>query len=93
MNIIDNLIDIPVLNKRLLIEPKFSNNSDNSNLNLTDIVFVYNNGKAEVRKVETDFRNDTAVQVTSGLNENDTVITSGIMQMRPGVGVKLTNLK
>lgn len=45
MNIIDNLIDIPVLNNRLLIEPKFSTNSDNADLDLNDIIFAYNNGK------------------------------------------------
>jgi membrane fusion protein (multidrug efflux system) len=53
-------------------------------------VYVYHSGKAEAMKVETDFRNDTAIQVITGINPNDTVITTGLMQLRPGMAVSVT---
>ncbi len=54
-------------------------------------VFVYRNGKAEAQKVETGIRTDTKIQVVDGLNEGDTIITSGIMQLRAGMNVKITD--
>jgi multidrug efflux pump subunit AcrA (membrane-fusion protein) len=35
-------------------------------------------------------REEKTVQIVSGLTEGDTVITSGILQIRPGVKVKIT---
>jgi len=52
-------------------------------------VFVYDNGTAKPRTVETGIRTESAVQITSGLNEGDLVITSGILQLRPGLSVDL----
>ena len=52
-------------------------------------VFVYNNGKAFSRKVLTGTRNASSIQITDGLEINDTVITSGIMQLKDSVRVKL----
>ncbi len=46
-------------------------------------VFVYKNGKAVSVDVETGIRTDKDVQITKGLNEKDTVIISGILQLRP----------
>lgn len=56
-------------------------------------VFVYRDGKAEPMKVESGMRNDSTLQITSGLSENDTVITTGMMSLKPGVAVKLTSVK
>ena len=56
-------------------------------------VYAYRNGKAEAVKVETGIRNDSTIQITSGLNENDTVIVSGIISLRPGAAVKLASVK
>lgn len=56
-------------------------------------VFLYRDGKAEPAKVETGLRNDSAIQITSGLNENDTIITTGMMSLRPGIMVKLISVK
>ena len=50
-------------------------------------VIVSRNGKATPVKVEIGLRNDTTVQVTSGLQVGDTVIISGIMQLRPDMSV------
>ncbi len=55
-------------------------------------VFVYQDGKAAAVKVETGMRNDSTIQITNGLNENDTVIITGMMSLRPGVAVKLTSV-
>ena len=52
-------------------------------------VFVYDNGTAEPRTVETGIRTESAVQITSGLAEGDLVITSGILQLQPGLVVEL----
>lgn len=38
-------------------------------------VFAYNNGKAEIRKVETGVQDNRYMEVTSGLQEGDEVIT------------------
>jgi membrane fusion protein (multidrug efflux system) len=56
-------------------------------------VYVYRNGKAEAVKVDTGIRNDTAIEITKGLKEQDTVITSGLMQIRPGMEVRLLSVK
>jgi membrane fusion protein (multidrug efflux system) len=52
-------------------------------------VFVYEDGTAQPRSVETGIRSDTAVQITSGLAEGDIVIVSGLLQMRPGLEVEV----
>ncbi|KER10870.1 MAG: hypothetical protein HY22_01410 [[Candidatus Thermochlorobacteriaceae] bacterium GBChlB] len=55
-------------------------------------VFVARNGKAASKKVEVGIRTDKDVQITSGLNEGDTVITTGILQLRPGMSVNFTDV-
>jgi membrane fusion protein (multidrug efflux system) len=52
-------------------------------------VFVYEDGAAQPRPVETGIRSDTAVQITSGLAEGDLVIISGLLQMQPGLVVEI----
>ena len=53
-------------------------------------LFVQNSGKATPRKVDIGIRNDSTVQVVSGLNDGDTVLTDGIMQLRPEMPVSVT---
>jgi len=55
-------------------------------------VFVAKNGKAQSQPIETGIRNDSAVQVTKGLSPNDTVITTGILQLKPNAPVKVNVL-
>lgn len=50
-------------------------------------------GKAEFVKVETGLRTEAAIQVTEGLTVGDTVVTTGIMQLKPGSAVKITDFK
>ena len=56
-------------------------------------VFVSRHGKAQSQKVETGIRTPSQIQVTNGLQIGDTVITTGIMQLRPDAFVKITELK
>jgi membrane fusion protein (multidrug efflux system) len=52
-------------------------------------VYVYRDGVAEPIPVTTGIRNDRDVQITSGLVEGDLVISSGILQLQPGLEVEL----
>jgi membrane fusion protein (multidrug efflux system) len=56
-------------------------------------VFVVEGGQAQPRSVETGVRTDSTVQVTSGLAVGDTVITSGIQQLRPGLPIRVNNIE
>jgi len=53
-------------------------------------VFLYKSGIVIPQIVELGVREATRVQVTSGLSEGDTVITSGILQIRPKSKVKIS---
>ncbi len=53
-------------------------------------VFVYQDGQAQPRPVETGLRTERNVQVLSGLAPQDTVITTGLQRMRPGLAVRLS---
>lgn len=48
-------------------------------------VYVLENGRAQLRKVETGLRLAREVQILSGLEAGAEVITSGQLQLRPGV--------
>ncbi|HSW54192.1 MAG TPA: efflux RND transporter periplasmic adaptor subunit [Ignavibacteriaceae bacterium] len=54
------------------------------------LVYLYRGGVATPQKVELGLREEKRVQITSGLAEGDTVINSGILQIRPGAKVKIT---
>jgi membrane fusion protein (multidrug efflux system) len=51
-------------------------------------VFLYKNGKAASQNVEIGARNDEFVEITHGVQAGDTLITSGILQLRPGMAVR-----
>lgn len=53
-------------------------------------VYLYRSGIVMPNPVELGLREEKRVQIVSGLEEGDTVITSGILQMRPGVNVQIT---
>jgi membrane fusion protein (multidrug efflux system) len=55
-------------------------------------VFLYKKGTAQPRKVETGARTDANIEITDGLQVGDTVITTGIMQLKPGAPVKITEI-
>ena len=53
-------------------------------------VYLCRNGMVAQVEVKTGIRTDTEVQITEGLNPKDTVITTGILQLAPGMPVKIT---
>jgi membrane fusion protein, multidrug efflux system len=56
-------------------------------------VFVLAGGKVTELKIETGIRTNTALEVTSGLKHGDTVLTTGILQLRAGMNIQITNLR
>ncbi len=58
-----------------------------------DKVFVYRGGKAYATSVKTGIRTDSQIQIIEGLNIGDTIITSGTLQLREGLPVKLDVVK
>lgn len=57
-----------------------------------DKVFLYRNGKAHAVEVTTGLRTESSIQIINGLNVGDTLITSGTLQLREGLPVRLDNL-
>jgi membrane fusion protein (multidrug efflux system) len=55
-------------------------------------VFLYKDGKAVSVPVQTGDRNEKVVQVLSGIAEGDTMIVSGLIQLRHNTPVKLTEI-
>jgi membrane fusion protein (multidrug efflux system) len=55
-------------------------------------VFIYNKGKAQSVKVTIGLRTESKVQITEGLKFGDTLITSGIMQLRQNMPVVLDSV-
>jgi membrane fusion protein (multidrug efflux system) len=52
-------------------------------------VYISKAGNAEKVSVETGVRNDTSIQIISGIKEGDTLLTTGLMQIRPGMPLKI----
>lgn len=52
------------------------------------IVYCVRDGQAQPREVTTGIRTERKIQILSGLQRQDTVITSGILQLRPGTPVR-----
>jgi len=52
-------------------------------------VFIYRNGRAVPQYVTTGIRTEKEVQILDGLKTGDTLITSGIIQLKPNIRVKL----
>lgn len=57
------------------------------------MVYVYNGGKAIQTEVTTGVRDSTNIQVLTGVSAGDTVITSGLLFLRPNIDVKISNIK
>lgn len=54
-----------------------------------DKVYLYKSGKAHAVEVKTGLRTDAEIQIIEGLRTGDTLITSGTLQLREGLPVKL----
>ena len=55
-------------------------------------VYVSKGGKVQPRPVKIGIRTDESVQILEGIGVQDTVVTSGILQMRPGAAVSITEV-
>jgi len=55
-------------------------------------VFILKNGKAEQVKVTTGLRTESQIQIKSGLEFGDTLLTTAILQLRQGIPVQLDTL-
>lgn len=55
-------------------------------------VFVFVGGKAESRSVEIGTRSDESVEIVRGLEAGDTLITSAILQLKPGAAVTIAEI-
>ena len=54
-----------------------------------DKVYLYKGGKAQAVEVKTGLRTESSIQIIEGLNVGDTLITSGTLQLRTDLPVKL----
>jgi membrane fusion protein (multidrug efflux system) len=56
-------------------------------------LFVYKNGEANLVDVEIGTRTENMVQVTSGINAGDTILTANILRLKQGAKVKLERVE
>jgi membrane fusion protein (multidrug efflux system) len=56
-------------------------------------VIVFKNGTPDFRIVETGIRDSSFVQILEGLSEGDTVVTTGLLAIRPESKLVLQNVK
>lgn len=54
-----------------------------------DIAYIYKNGQAHQVTLEKGMRTASSVQITNGLNVGDTLLVTGVMQLRDGLPVTI----
>jgi len=57
-----------------------------------DIAYLYSGGKARQIEVVRGIRTDSEVQAVQGLRAGDTLIVTGVMQLRDGLPVNIDNI-
>lgn len=57
-----------------------------------DMVYVNRGGKARSVEITAGLRTESRVQALSGLQIGDTVLTTGVMQLRSGTDIRIDNL-
>ena len=57
-----------------------------------DIAFIYKDGRAQQVELEKGIRTASEVQVLRGVSPGDTLIVTGVMQLRDGLPVKIDNI-
>lgn len=58
-----------------------------------DIAYTYKNGKAHQVVLTKGLRTESSVQIIEGLTIGDTLLTTGVMQLRDGMDVSIAQLK
>lgn len=56
-----------------------------------DLAFVYKNGKARQVEIRKGLRTASSVQILQGLQSGDTLLTTGVMQLRDGLDVTISS--
>ncbi len=56
-------------------------------------VFIYEGGTVGQRQVQTGIRTEQSVQIIEGLQPGDTVLTTGLLQVRVGMPVQINELQ
>lgn len=56
------------------------------------VVYLYKNGKVAPVTIETGTRTDSTIHILKGIKTGDTIITTGLLQIRPGMNVKVRNV-
>jgi membrane fusion protein (multidrug efflux system) len=56
------------------------------------LIYIFKNNKAISTEITTGVRDSTNIQVLTGLNKGDTVITTGLLFLRPNSDVKITKV-
>jgi membrane fusion protein (multidrug efflux system) len=57
------------------------------------LIYLFKNNKAISTEITTGVRDSTNIQVLTGLNKGDTVITTGLLFLRPNSDVKITKVQ
>lgn len=57
-----------------------------------DIAYIYKDGRAQQVTITKGMRTESAIQVVSGLSIGDTLLTTGVMQLRDGLPVVINQL-
>ena len=57
-----------------------------------DIAYLYSDGKAKLVELTKGLRTESKLQILEGLHPGDTLIVSGIMQLRDGIPVTIDNI-
>lgn len=57
-----------------------------------DITYVFENGKAKEVEIITGMRTSSSVEVVKGLSVGDTLLTTGVMQLRSGMPVRIEQI-
>lgn len=55
-------------------------------------VFIADGGRAKEVPVQTGIRSNLKLEIISGLKPYDTIITTGILQLRPGIEIQITKM-
>lgn len=55
-------------------------------------VFIYQNGRAQSVKVTTGLRTESKIQITDGIKSGDTLLVTGILQLRQSLPVVLDSV-
>ena len=57
-----------------------------------DIAYIYKEGKAKQVVLTKGLRTENSVQIIIGLSIGDTLLTTGVMQLRDGITVQLNEV-